>query len=123
VRREKMGMNYVINFCVDEDGKVYVEKVGLGEFGYVNYMLFGEMSCEVRLEGEERKDLIGMVGELIDGMEIKDVKGKRKGKKEMLEMLDKEINKELYELGRIVVKVFDWGVEYDNNVGVVVMEG
>lgn len=118
-----MSKNYVVNFCVDEDGKVYVEKVGLGEYGYVRSMMFGEMSGEIKLEGEEKKEVLEVVGNFIDGMEIDDEEGKRKGKKEMLEVLEKEIDKKLYEYGKISVKVFEWGVEYDNNIGVLVLEG
>jgi hypothetical protein len=118
-----MGKNYVVNFCVDEDRNVYVEKVGLGEFGYVRSMMFGEMSSEVELEGEEKKEVLEVVGRCIDSIEVDDLEKKEKVKKEMLEVLEKEIDKKLYEYGKISVKVFDWGVEYDNNVGVLVLEG
>ena len=118
-----MSKNYVVNFCVDEDGKVYVEKVGLGEFSYVRSMMFGEMSGEVELEGEEKKEVLEVVGNCIDNIEVDDLERKEKVKKEMLEVLEKEIDKKLYEYGKISVKVFEWGVEYDNNVGVLVLEG
>lgn len=119
----RMSKNYVVNFCVDEDKNVYVEKVGLGEFGYVRSMMFGEMSSEVELEGEEKKEVLEVVGKCIDNIEVDDLEKKEKVKKEMLEVLEKEIDKKLYEYGKISVKVFDWGVEYDNNVGVLVLEG
>jgi hypothetical protein len=122
-REREMGKNYVVNFCVDEDRNVYVEKVGLGEFGYVRSMMFGEMSSEVELEGEEKKEVLEVVGRCIDSIEVDDLEKKEKVKKEMLEVLEKEIDKKLYEYGKISVKVFDWGVEYDNNVGVLVLEG
>lgn len=119
----RMSKNYVVNFCVDEDKNVYVEKVGLGEYGYVRNMMFGEMSSEVELEGEEKKEVLEVVGKCIDNIEVDDLEKKEKVKKEMLEVLEKEIDKKLYEYGKISVKVFDWGVEYDNNVGVLVLEG
>jgi hypothetical protein len=117
-----MSRNIVVNFGVDEDGCVYVEKESLGSYKWIGYMLEdGEVNvCNI---GNEKKDLVEFVGKCVDKLEVDEdmEEEKKKCKRKMLRILNGLIDKELYELGRIRVMIYEWGVEYDGNVGVVLV--
>lgn len=120
--------NIVVNFCVDEDGFYSVEECSLGDFGYVECMMLGMDSeyNKVKLEGDESKErLLEIVSEGIDELiEGNDGFEKEEGERmkgEMIKRLEGRMNEKRIELGYDRVYVYCWGVEYDGNVGVVLL--
>ena len=120
--------NIVVNFCVDEDGFYSVEECSLGDFGYVEYMMLGMDSeyNKVKLEGDESKErLLEIVSEgideLIGGNDGFEKEEGERMKGEMIKRLEGRMNEKRIELGYDRVYVYNWGVEYDGNVGVVLL--
>lgn len=110
--------NLVLNVCVNEDGEMYVEMVGMSNFGWLENMLDGVVFNENGLEVEE----VGVeVGKWFDEEVVKydDVESKDK-LKVVVEEFKEKLSELLEENDGFVLVGNNWGVEYDNNYGVVV---
>ena len=118
----EMVKNLVLNVCVGEDGEMYVEVVGLSKFEWLDNMLDGVMGVGggVGKEFDEVvKELDVWLKEEVSkyDVELKDMVVK-------LEKLVEEFKEKLKEFvgdeeDGLILFGGNWGVEYDNNYGVV----
>lgn len=108
-------LNKVVSLCVDEDMISEVEVCDVGEYVWLGYMLSEGESESVCVDDMKEK-LKDFVEEISEGMSEKDVVMLNEKVCEFEEKLKEVVGDESEKM----IVCYDWSVEYDRNLSVVV---